>query len=156
MPHPKPDLEKNGSVFLFLYARRHPAHPVSVLILHPTRGKIQALWSQNYDTETLHRNVVKGVGSAMSCYRPGYDRRNICTPASQVIVVVFTSNRSLYPKTLAVPPLSVLVLHHREIQIMWSQTVRKINLLRYPLSTLPYPSRKQKKSRIIQSRHFEC
>ena len=27
---------------------RHPAHPVSALLLHPR--EIQALWSQNYDT----------------------------------------------------------------------------------------------------------
>ena len=83
MPHPKPDLEKNGSVFLFLYARRHPAHPVSVLILHPTRGKIQALWSQNYDTETLHIVVQFSiVDNAIPFHRAGYDRHNTYTHAS--------------------------------------------------------------------------
>ena len=38
--------------------------------------------------------------------------------------VVFTSNRSFYPTT-SVHPVSVLILHPREIQIMWSQTERK-------------------------------
>ena len=76
MPHPKPDLEKNGSVFLFLYARRHPAHPVSVLVLH-SKG-LQALWSL-YDTEMImHRNAVKGVDNAMPCHR------NVRNPATQV------------------------------------------------------------------------
>ena len=42
-----------------------------------------------------------------------------------VVVVVFTLNRYFYPTTLAVHPVSVLILHPREIQIMWSQTVRK-------------------------------
>ena len=39
----------------FFSTRRHPAHPVSALILHP--GEIQALWSPNYDTG---RSVVPG------------------------------------------------------------------------------------------------
>ena len=38
--------------------------------------------------------------------------------------VVFTLNRSFYPTT-SVHPASVLILHPREIQIMWSQTVRQ-------------------------------
>ena len=41
------------------------------------------------------------------------------------VVVVFTLNRSFYPTTSAVPPVSFLILHPREIQIMWSQTVRQ-------------------------------
>ena len=39
-----------------------------------------------------------------------------------VFAVVFTLNRSFYPTTSAVPPVSFLILHPREIQIMWSQT----------------------------------
>ena len=39
-----------------------------------------------------------------------------------VVVVVFTSNRSFYPTTSAVHPVSFLILHPREIQTMWSQT----------------------------------
>ena len=42
-----------------------------------------------------------------------------------VVVVVFTLNRSFYPTTSAAPPVSVLILHPREVQIMWSQTVRQ-------------------------------
>ena len=54
-------------------------HPVSVLILHPIHREIQALWSQNYDTEITHGNAVKGVDNAMPCHRTysGYDRHNI-------------------------------------------------------------------------------
>ena len=44
--------------------------------------------------------------------------------SSWVVVVVFTLNRSFYPTTSAVPPVSFLILHPREIQIMWSQTLR--------------------------------
>ena len=40
------------------------------------------------------------------------------------VVVVFTLKRSFYPTTSAVPPLSFQILHPREIQILWSQTVR--------------------------------
>ena len=41
------------------------------------------------------------------------------------VVVVFTLNRSFYPTTSAVHPVSVLILHPREMQILWSQTVRQ-------------------------------
>ena len=40
-----------------------------------------------------------------------------------VVVVVFTLKRSFYPTTSAVHPVSFLILHPREIQILWSQTV---------------------------------
>ena len=40
-------------------------------------------------------------------------------------VVVFTVNLSFYYPISAVHPVSVLVIHPREIQIMWSQTVRE-------------------------------
>ena len=43
---------------------------------------------------------------------------------------VFTLNRSFYPSTSAAPPVSFLILHPREIQILWSQTAvrqRKTN-----------------------------
>ena len=39
-----------------------------------------------------------------------------------VVLVIFTLNRSFYP-TSVVRPVSVLILNHREIQIVWSQTV---------------------------------
>ena len=42
-----------------------------------------------------------------------------------VVVVVFTLNRSFYPATSAVPPVSFLIIRPREIQILWSQTVRQ-------------------------------
>ena len=41
-----------------------------------------------------------------------------------VVVVVFALNRSFYPTTSAVPPVFFLI-NPREIQIMWSQTVRQ-------------------------------
>ena len=37
------------------------------------------------------------------------------------VVVVFTLNRSFHPTTSAVTPVSFLIVHPREIQIMWSQ-----------------------------------
>ena len=39
--------------------------------------------------------------------------------------IVFTLNRSFYPTSSAVHPVSVLRLNPREIQILWSQTVRQ-------------------------------
>ena len=54
-----------------------------------------------------------------------------------VVVVVFTLNRSFYPTTAAVHPVSVLIFYPREIQILWSQTVR------------------QKKQKSLESRHVD-
>ena len=68
-----------------LSTRRHPAHPVPVLIHHLSNREIQALWSQNYDTAKLHRCVIQGVDNAMSCnsiFSTGYDRHNIHTHTS--------------------------------------------------------------------------
>ena len=42
-----------------------------------------------------------------------------------IVVVVFTLYRSFYPTTSAIPTVSFLILHPREIQILWSQTLRK-------------------------------
>ena len=56
--------------------RRHPAHPVSVLILHPR--KICSVVT-SYDTEIMHRNAFD---NAMSCPSTGYDRHNIHTYVS--------------------------------------------------------------------------
>ena len=39
-----------------------------------------------------------------------------------VVVVVFKLDRSFYPTTSAVPPVSFLILHPRETQIMWSDS----------------------------------
>ena len=46
-------------------------------------------------------------------------------PGGIVVVVVFTLNRSFYPTTSPVPPVPFLILHPRELQILWSQTVRQ-------------------------------
>ena len=48
-----------------------------------------------------------------------------------VVVVVFKLNRSFYPTTSAVPPVSFLILRPREIQILLSQTVRQRKTKRY-------------------------
>ena len=58
--------------------RRHPAHPVSVLILHPR--KISSVVT-SYDTEIMHRNAFD---NAMSCPSTGYDRHNIHTLATEI------------------------------------------------------------------------
>ena len=42
------------------------------------------------------------------------------------VCVAFTLNRSFY-STTSVHLVSVLILHHREIQVLWSQTVRQKN-----------------------------
>ena len=38
------------------------------------------------------------------------------------VVFTLTKKRSFYPTTSAVPPVSFLILHPGDIQIMWSQT----------------------------------
>ena len=53
------------------------------------------------------------------------ERRNVVVVVVVVVVAVFTINRSFYPTTSAVPQVSFLILHPREIQILWSQTVRQ-------------------------------
>ena len=58
--------------------RRHPAHPVSALILHPR--KISSVVT-SYDTEIMHRNAFD---NAMSCSSTGYDRHNIHTSATEI------------------------------------------------------------------------
>ena len=58
--------------------RRHPAHPVSVLILHPR--KISSVVT-GHDTEIMHRNAFD---NAMSCPSTGYDRHNIHTSATEI------------------------------------------------------------------------
>ena len=58
--------------------RRHTAHPVSVLILHPR--KISSVVT-SYDTEIMHRNAFD---NAMSCPSTGYDRHNIHTSATEI------------------------------------------------------------------------
>ena len=58
--------------------RRHPAQPVSVLILHPR--KISSVIT-SYDTEIMHRDAFD---NAMSCPSTGYDRHNIHTSATEI------------------------------------------------------------------------
>ena len=58
--------------------RRHPAHPVSVLILQSR--KISSVVT-SHDTEIMHRNAFD---NAMSCPSTGYDRHNIHTSATEI------------------------------------------------------------------------
>ena len=57
--------------------------------------------------------------------RPLCSPLHCCVGQKAFVVVVFTLNRSFYPTTSAVPPVSFLILHPREIQILWSKTVRQ-------------------------------
>ena len=47
-------------------------------------GEIQALWSENHDTEILHCNAVSSVDNEMTCHFTGYDRYDIQMPAIQM------------------------------------------------------------------------
>ena len=63
-----------------LVSRRHPAHLVFVLILHPSEMQICG------HKTTMRRyyivmQYVKGVDNAMPCHLTGYDRHIIRTPA---------------------------------------------------------------------------
>jgi len=86
---PRPQKRHNNSMCVFFTLNRsfYPSTSstpiiLSVPILHPR--EVQALWSQTYDTEILHRNAAKGVDNAMSCHRAGYNRHNVRTPATQI------------------------------------------------------------------------
>ena len=66
-----------------LVSRRHPAHLVFVLILHPSEMQICG------HKTTMRRyyivmQYVKGVDNAMPCHLTGYDRHIIRTPATQI------------------------------------------------------------------------
>ena len=62
--------------------------------------------------------LCMALGTRMHKLRDGYGKI-----AAVVVVVAFTYYRSSYPTTSAVHPVSVLILHPREMQILWSQTV---------------------------------
>ena len=49
---------------------------------------------------------------------------NLVAVRTAIVCVVFTLNHCFYPTT-SVHAVSVLILHPREIQILWSQTVRQ-------------------------------
>ena len=55
------------------------------------------------------------------------ETHHVCCPrlaTSSAVCVVFASNRSFYQTTSSVHPSeSVLILHPREVQILWSQTL---------------------------------
>ena len=68
------------------------------------------------EASSLTRRVPTAVAIFSGTPTPG---RNMIIPRC---LVVFTLNRSFYPTTSsAVPPVSFLILHPREAQIMWSQ-----------------------------------
>ena len=56
------------------------------------------------------------LGTRMDEPHYGY-RKTAVVVVVVVVVVVFTLNRSSYPTTSAVPPVSFVILHPREIQI---------------------------------------
>ena len=60
------------------------------------------------------------VSARRKCYRLR-DPPVLCLVVVVVVVVVFFSpNRSFYSTTPVVDPVPILILHIREIQIMWS------------------------------------
>ena len=77
-----------------------------------------------------------------------------------VVVVVFTLNRSFYHTTSAVPPVSFLIPHPREIQVLWSQTVRqrktKRSIIKVGKSSASVPgTRAQQKKRHPRNKSYE-
>ena len=74
------------------------------------------------------------------------------------VVVVFALNRSFYPTTSAVPPVSFLIHHPREIQMMWSVRQRKNKRWRikvWKLSASVPGTRAQQKKRHQKSKCYE-
>ena len=56
-----------------------------------------------------------------------YQGMAVLNATTAVVDVVFTLNRSFYPTISAVPPVSFLILHPREIQILWSDSETEKN-----------------------------
>ena len=85
-----PDICVCVCVFFALYrsSRRHPAHPVSALILQP---EIQALlWSQNYDTAvSCIRYTVYDDTNSLVCKVPG----NTCYYVRRPYAIVHVNAR---------------------------------------------------------------
>ena len=65
-----------------LSTRRHAAHPVSALILHPR--EIQALWSQNYDTGSY---VVPGRRQQYNAMPQHISHRDSSSQASYFVAI---------------------------------------------------------------------
>ena len=72
---------------------------------------------------TIQPTVKNRVGGYKSAY--SYTSKYTIQSVVVVVVVVFTLNRSFHPTASAVTPVSFLILHPREIQILWSRTVRQ-------------------------------
>ena len=125
--------------------------PFLVLVSHRASGA--GRWKKSYSRSLpfgyrmMHRRRRPGAASPPS---PTALSRTACPTVNDVVVVVFvvvlTLNRSFYRTTSAVHPASVLILYPREIQIMWSQTVRprikcESSIFAAPKEQQPLPSR---------------
>ena len=91
-------------VFFVLSTRRHPAHPVSELTLHPT--EIQALWPPNYDTGSYvvwQLRCTRWTAVVVQCHVivPDYDRHNIHTPATPIRFFFLFHQHFYFPAQLA-------------------------------------------------------
>ena len=76
---------------VILFTRRHPAHPVSMLILHPVpvKERYKLCGHKTTTRDTINTAVpwyivMREVDNAMPCHCTGYDRHTICTPATQI------------------------------------------------------------------------
>ena len=76
--------------------------------------------------------VVKVRPTSLSSHTPFLLLSTLEVTRMINVFVVFTLNRSFYPVTSAVPPVSLLILHPREIKITWTQlSVRHTKPKRY-------------------------
>ena len=79
--------------FFFFFLRRHPAHAISVRILHPTSYIERYKLCCHQTTSTTQRSstsycisneTINEATAAVSCYRTGYDKHSIHTPVTQI------------------------------------------------------------------------
>ena len=66
----------------------------------------------------------------MASTLPVFEVSHYTTMATDIgvhVFVFFTLNRSFYPTTSAVPPVSFLIIPPREIQILWSDSETEKN-----------------------------
>ena len=104
-----------------------------VLVLFLRCLQPQMFWLVLYMTyHTYFYVVVKVRPTSLSSHTPFLLLSTLEVTRMINVFVVFTLNRSFYPVTSAVPPVSLLILHPREIKITWTQlSVRQTKPTRY-------------------------
>ena len=127
-------------------------------------------WPAGSSSEKSRKSSPGNLWSATSGSSSSVFHQSAST-VSRCIHVVFPVTRSnkqlhsatllpsFYPTTSAVPTVSFLILHLREIQVMWSQTVREKNQIRERIkrgkSSADVPGTRAQQERQPRNKNYE-